>query len=197
MQEFNVNKELERSLVKTVRKNTSRWKVCNVISCVFGLVGIVLVALVLNSKELSPPEMLASAIAVLLIPVLGILISSAIARTSGRDILLARIGERVYISDEELIESYTPRFKEIDPSTLVENHILMSHITEIEYEKKMCRYLIYGYTTTTKQDQFEKKGRTVSEEQLGKIVLYDYFSNMSLLMNLIEQYSGKNIKEVE
>ena len=182
MNEYYLSEQKEHALVKIVCRTTKKWIIGNIVAVVFGVIGAVLVILILTTGGVSA-ESLALSLAALLIPVIGVLISLAIARTGGRDILFARLGEKACLTDTELVESYTPRFKTIDTATLVENHITYSSITGVIHEKS-CRYVIYGDVKTVR---YGASAETVVTQN-DKIVLYDYFEDMpELLANLMKK----------
>lgn len=193
IKQYTTDKGKELQLVRQVRTTTRKWKIGNALAIVFALIGIGLAAAVVMSGSVHGAELVASLVAVLLFPLLGALLSSAVARTGGRDILLNRIGESVSMDEIELVESYTPRFRQLDSSALIENHISYSDITEVAHKKRTCQYVIRGKVTTIRRSM---NGSTETKEN-GTIVLYDYFADMDTMLAELKKYSGHSIKEEE
>lgn len=189
MNEYYTSEEKENALAKRVRKTTKKWIIGNIIAALFGTVGILFVILIFASGGRGA-EAVALSVAFLIVPVIGVLISLAVARSGGRDILLARMGEKVYLTDAELVESYTPRFKTVDAAVLVENRVAYSSITSITHEKE-CRYVICGDVKTVKYSA----GAQSEVVQGDKIVLYDYFEDTVGLLANLTKYCNVPIKE--
>lgn len=193
IEQYTIDKRKEFHLVRQVRTTTRKWKIGNTLAIIFAIIGIGLAAAVVLSGSVHGAEMVASLVAVLLFPLLGVLLSSAIARTGGRDILLNRINERVYMDGNEFVESYTPRFRQLDPSALIENHILYSDITDMVHKKRTCQYVLHGKVATVRRCI----NGNVETKENGTIVLYDYFADMEAMLADLEKYSGHSIKEEE
>lgn len=193
MKEYPADETREQELVRKVRTTTRKWKIGNALAVIFALIGLGLAAAVVLSGAVRGAELVASLVAVLLFPLLGALLSSAVARTGGRDILLNRINERVYMDGNELIESYTPRFRQLDPAVLIENHISYSDIADVVHKKRTCQYVLRGKVTTVRRGM---NGNAETEET-DTIVLYDYFADMETMLADLEKYSGHSIKEEE
>lgn len=193
IKQYTIDEGKELQLVRQVRTTTRKWKIGNALTIVFVLIGIGFAAAIVMSGSVHGAELVASVVAVVLFPLLGALISSAVARTGGRDILLNRINERVYMDKDELVESYTPRFRQLDSSVLIENHIFYSNIISMVHKKQTCQYVICGKVTTIRHSM---NGNTEAREN-SMIMLYDYFADMETMLTELKEYSGHSIKEEE
>lgn len=190
MNEYYLNEEKELALVKIVRKTTPKWLIGNTTAVVFGVVGVSIVVAILIESGISA-ETLALSVAVLLVPAIGGMISLAVARAGGRDILLARFGEKVCLTDTELVESYTPRFRTNDSASLVENRIPFHAVRTVVHEKRKCRYVIHGDVETVKY----LAGAEPTLVRNERIVLYEYFDNMAEILRILTEKCNVQIEE--
>lgn len=191
MSEYYLNDARERTLYKQIRKQSRKWKMGNALAVAFAVIGVLAVGVACFCSGLHGVELLILLVAVLLVPFLGAMLSLAVARSVGRDILFARYGEKVCLSEDVLIESYTPRFRTIEPASLVENRIRYSAITSIVHESKACRYVICGDVETVKYGA----GAEASVMRNERIVLYDYFERMPEFLTDLMKKCNVQIKE--
>lgn len=192
MDEYVANSKKEKEIVKRIRKKHKRWKVGRWFVLALALwVGYSAVSMVARAGPgLNSEEYGLAIIGVSLLPFIAMLIAYAISIGGGRDILLARTSEKVYIDSTQLRDVFTPNFKQVINADTVEICVPYANIREMHWNADLCRLEIaaeYKYVLLNNNSTIEQN---VSNKP---VILYSYFGSMEKMMNQIEEYSNKKI----
>ena len=194
MEEYVANYKKEKKLVKPVRKQYKRWKVGRYIAALAFLA--VLSYALYNAwffygRNVTIEEYIASIVLFPLVPFIGALIIYAIVIGGGRDILMTRLNERIYIKDECFVITFTPKFKQLTDADLVEYTVNFGDVHEMEWKSDFHRLEIladFQYRMLCRLS-----GEKTEEKKNEPVIIYEYFDMMPQLMDSLEQKTGKKI----
>lgn len=186
----------EKKIAKTVRKNHRRWKIGRwfVWLIAAALVCVVGGMAVAGLGELNGDAGVAVYISLLFIaamfPVILLAIIYAVAIGGGRDIIYARLNEKVFLDQEGFKNTFTPQFRQIMNADMVMITVPYAWIRAMRWNAALCRLEIDADYRHTLYNGDQLKEELVQ----GKpVILYDYFLEMERLLDSLEQRTGKTI----
>jgi len=198
LEEYNANQEIEKNLIKLVRKQFKRWKIGRYFVI---LAFFITIANIIRTAWFGRGELTGSVDGVLtyifviigfsLIPFIVAMLIYAYSVCGGRDILKARLNEKVYLNDDYLINVFTPKHKQLIDADLVEYKINFYDIHELIWNADFHRLEITANFQYKMTHRF--KGEKIQEKKNETVILYEYFDSMQQLMDHLEQKSNKKI----
>lgn len=207
MAEYVVSQEKEKEIVKRIRKRGKKYKIGVPIAIFYWIILLIAILVYVIGASLQETGEIYFSIEILLFIVLvwcmlaipGLLVL-AWALGTGRDVLLARYNEILELSEDSIINAFTPRFKTVTNADRVSYVIRYVDIERIDYNTKFCRLEVYGLR---KRSQIYRiilgnnpRNVTSVMEKDGPYMIYDYFVNMDNLKNELAERSGKQINRI-
>jgi len=197
MDEYVANRKKEEKIVKKIRTKFKRWKIGRWF--VFALALLVVYSIINNAitgvEELTRGAegilvYILGIIAFALLPFIAMLIAYAISMGGGRDILLARSAEKVYLDSTQLRNVFTPNFKQITKADIVEICVPYENIREMIWKQDLCRLEITAEHKIILTNYDVSSENTVADKP---VILYGYFNSMDKMLNQLESYTNKKI----
>jgi len=191
MEEFVVNEEIERELEKKVRKKFKRWKTGRwIVLLLFVIIAGIAVILGIRASKLD--AMAVIMVSIIFVPLIIIFPTAAysFAISGGRDILLARAGEKVYLDATQLRNVFAPKAQQTTDAVSLEIHVPYDKIIEMQWNADMCRLEITAEYKHIQTKYGFRKEQLISDKP---VILYGYFESMEKMMDLLETYANKKI----
>lgn len=200
MEEFVADQKLGKKLYRSIHKNFKRWRYGTLLAFVFLLLGIgEAVWVVKKASGAEAGGVFIIAVAGLILPVLFACISFAAAASGGREALGNRIGERVILTDGQIILEYVPRARETTEYDCIQYRIGFDRVTELVYQRRLGRLQIIGdyeirrYRNHIRGDIPANVNRQAVN---GKsFYLYAYYEDFNMLIVSLQKKTGKKVKE--
>jgi len=191
VEEFRANRNKEKKLIKLVRKRFKRWLIGRwvVLAAVIGIVCYI-VHIILLAPNAPLSDMLLYIPLVILLPAVGTLVLYAFIISGGRDIILARSAEKVFLDSEKLRNVFTPIHKQITNADVVVICVPYDNIINMLWNNNLQRLEITAEHTQTLVLHGVSTERTISNKPF---IIYDYFGSMDKLLSQLEERSSIGI----
>ena len=200
MQKYIMDLKKEKSIVKIVRNNSKTWQIGRwffygtVILTSYIMIDNAIIGINHLRKGGEIDAYIIYVLGVGLLPFCLTLVTYLLAIREGRDILLARNNDTIYLEQQQLKNTFIPRFKRVVRADYVEICIEYSAITSMVWNMPLCRLELEGeYSRLLFNNDIAAEDRAKPK----KIMLYDCYEEMDTIIKHLEAKTGLKVQGSE
>lgn len=194
MQEFVADKKIGKKLYKQKRKQYARYKTGMTAAAllVIGLIAVNFFILMHASDSRQVLEGLLIGIGFDVVFFIGICFARALAVSGGREVLMSRMAERCWFTEEAFILEYIPGMHERAGCKKIQYRMEYRDMEKVTDDSVHGRMALFGkYTVLKYQELDENRASDSYEVSDMPVYIYEYYKDYDLLKNKLMSLAGR------